>query len=487
MRWRANENEGIHQMNDKTHWRLSPLALAALLSACATGALQQRPTEPVAPAQWAHQASAQADGATATAWIGEPDAALQAFQAEALQRNRDLALAGLRLLDAQRQMQQQGLRLQPSASLSASANRQLDQGGNGRSVDVGGVQVPVETQQGWTRSYGSSVSASYEVDLWGRLAARDRGLLAQREQVQADVAAAHVLIAARAAEIYWTEGAQQRLRPLLHASQVASQELLAITKLRVKEGKLLPIEVDRAAQSLLQAQHRLADVEAELQLQAQQRALLLDQLEASPGAAIGRLPETAPPAWRLGAPAQVLSQRPDVQKARLQVDAALAQLAVAEASRYPSLSFGASISTGGSKAGDWLSQPVLGLSSQLLVPLIDWRRLNLERDGARNGLEQAALSLRDTVHKALVDAEAQWTQREKLARQLAAQQQRVKEAEANERLAALRLEVGAIARQDWLQARIAWLDAQQSLVQLQLQAWLNQAAMFKALGGAGQA
>lgn len=460
---------------------LATLSLALLGGCAATGELQ-RPAEPRLPEQWQHGVQAEA---RPNAWAGALDPELQAFQREALARNRDLALAALRFKDAQRQLAQQGLRLQPSASLSSSANRPLDSAGTSRTVDVGGVQVPVETRVGWNHSYSASLSASYELDLWGRLAARDRGLLAQREQVQADIAAARVVIEARAAEIYWTLGAQARLRPLAQAQLEAAEELLRIVKLRVREGKLLPVEVDRAAQSVLSAQHRLADLEAEVQLQAQQRALLLDQLEQGAEAQPpGRLPEAAPPAWALGSPAQVLGARPDVQKARLQVDAALANLAVAEASRYPSLSFSGSIGTGGSQARDWLSQPVLNLSSSLLVPLIDWRRLNYERDGARTGLEQAALSLRDTVHKALVDAEGQWTQREKLQRQTEAQARRVAEARENERLAALRLDVGAIGRNDWLQARVALLEAQQSLLQLQLQGWLNQAALYRALGGA---
>lgn len=475
-----------NKQSKKTNGRLHVLALAvgvlALLGGCATTGSQQRPAEPRLPDQWQHRQ----DAATQPgAWTATLDPGLQAFQREALARNRDLAMASLRLADAQRQLDQQAQRLHPSASISTSANRPLDTGSASRTVDVGGVQVPVETRVGWSHSYGTSLSASYELDLWGRLAARDRGLVAQREQVQTDIAAARVVIEARAAEIYWTLGAQARLRPLAELQLASAEELQRLVKLRVREGKLLPVEADRAAQTVLAAQHRLADLDAERQLQLQQRALLLDQLEQPAATGAGaQLPESMPPAWRLGTPAEVLGARPDVQKARLQVDAALANLAVAEASRYPSLSFSGSVSTGGSQTRDWLSQPVLGLSSSLLIPLIDWRRLNLERDGARTGLDQAALSLRDTVHKALVDAEGQWTQREKLQRQTEAQARRVAEAVENERLAALRLDVGTIGRHDWLQARVALLEARQSLVQLQLQAWLNHAALYRALGGA---
>lgn len=460
--------------------RLSALALAALtlvlLGGCAATSDLQRPAEPVLPAQWQHGVQAEAQP---QAWARTLDPELQAFQREALARNRDLAQAALRFKDAQRQLELQGLRTNPSLSLSSTSSRPLERQ---EATLPDGSAGP---RAGWRHSYSASLSAGFEPDLWGRLAARDRGLVAQREQVQTDLQAARVVIESRAAEIHWTLGAQSRLRPLAEAQRVSAEELLHIVKLRVREGKLLPVEVDRAAQSLLSAQHRLADLDAEVQLQAQQRALLLDQLESPAlGHAAGRLPDALPPAWGLGAPAQVLGARPDVQRARLQVDAALANLAVAEASRYPSLSFTASVGTGGSQVRDWLSQPAFSLSSSLLVPLIDWRRLNYERDGARTALEQAALSLRDTVHKALVEAEAQWTQREKLERQTEAQVRRVAEARENERLAALRLEVGAIGRHDWLQARVALLEAQQSLVQLQLQAWLNHAALYRALGGA---
>jgi len=118
------------------------------------------------------------------------------------------------------------------------------------------------------------------------------------------------------------------------------------------------------------------------------------------------------------------------------------------------------------------------------VPLIDWQRLNLQRDGARSELDSAALTLRDTLQKALADIETQRIEADRTAQQLQANAGRLKEAVENERLAKLRYEVGAISRADWLQIRSTVLDAEQTRIGLRLQQWVRQAALFKALGGA---
>jgi outer membrane protein TolC len=163
------------------------------------------------------------------------------------------------------------------------------------------------------------------------------------------------------------------------------------------------------------------------------------------------------------------------------VDAALARSHAAQAQRYPTLSFSASLGTGGSAMRDWLSNPVATLAGNLVVPLIDWRRLDLQRDAARTELELAALNLRETVARALVEIETALIDGQRLEQQLAANATRLREAQSAERLAALRLEVGAIARADFLQARNARLEAEQGRLQLQLRAWLNRGQLVRAL------
>lgn len=454
------------------------LAVLAFLSGCA-GTAPSAPPQPAAPAQWLNSPAQAAE----PNWAGLLDPQLAALQAQADAANRDISQAALRLRQAQTTQDQGALRLTPSAGLNTSASRPLQQNASTRTVDIGGVSVPVPSNVGWSRSYGASVSLGYELDLWDRLSNSQAAQAAQTEVARSDVEAARRLIRNRVAESYWTLAASAQQLPLAQAQAAVNQEVLQLVSLRVREGKLLPIEIDKAASALQQSQVRLADLGADARIQRHTLALLLDQPLPGPELSAPRLPVQALSAWAPGDPASVLARRPDVQRARLGVDVALARARAADAERYPRLSFSASVSTGSAKAADWFKDPLVSLASNLVVPLIDWRRLDLQRDNARTDVELAALALRDSVAKAVLDVETQLIDGERLAQQLAANARRVDEAAQAETLAALRLEVGAIARADWLQAQSARLEAEQGRIQLLLRAWLNRAALVKAAGG----
>lgn len=461
---------------------LTPLAcaLAALcVTGCAHGPAAAPATADLAlPAAWAER-----PGDATPDWAGLLDPQLAALQARALAANRDIALAAQRWKQAQLLVEQSALRWSPSAGLSANASRPVQTQSSTRNVDIGGVTVPVTTATGWSRSYGASVGVSYELDLWDRLAQGTAAQRAQAEAARTDIAAARLSIRSQVAEAYWTLAAVQTQRPLAEAQLALTRETLELTRQRVREGKLLPIEVDKIAVNLQAAESRLADLAADAQLQRHILALLLDEPLPGPQPQAA-LPAGAPPGWRLAPPAEVLAQRPDVQRARLGVDAALAKLRVSEAERYPRLSFSAGLSTGGTTASDWLAQPLASFAANLVVPMIDWQRLALQREGARTELDTAALTLRDTLQKALADIEGQRIEAERAAQQWQANAGRLREATENERLAQLRYEVGAVARADWLQTRSALLDAQQAEIRLRLTQWVRQSSLFKSLGGA---
>jgi|JI8StandDraft_2_1071088.scaffolds.fasta_scaffold33291_2 outer membrane protein TolC len=467
---------------DRPDRRLRPIGLATALSAvllllqgCAAPSAApggSPPSGPTVPERWQHSPASTPSASNPPAPAEPPPAAeadptLVALLARAEAANRDLARAALRLTQAQQQARLGALRLTPTAGANASLARPVEGGGTGSAT---------------TRSLGTSLGVSYEADLWGRLAAQRRGDEAQVRAAQTEGPTARLLMRQQVRDSYWQFAAAEQQRALALQQQALNRELLDATRLRVREGVLLPIEIDRAAATLQQAEVRLGDLQAEAARQRLRLALLLD--EPGPGPALGdaRLPTGLDEPVRPGGdPAAILERRPDVQRARAQVDAALARLQSSEAQRYPTLSFTASVGTQGTTVRDWLDRPLATLAGNLVVPLVDWRRLDLQRDLARSELDLAALALRETVAQALTEIESAWLDGQALRQQLAANATRLREAEAAERLAELRLSVGAIARADVLQATNARLEAEQGRLQVLLRLALNRTQLVRAL------
>lgn len=444
------------------------LMTALVLAGCVTAPqVAVAPEAPAAPVQWQF---APTQGAS-LAWPDAEDPELGALLQLAEQRNRDLAQAALRLQAASLQQAQGQLRLTPSAGVTAGVSKPLDP------FLPGGI----------SRSSGLNFGVSWEVDLWGRIEALQRLDAAQRRGSEADILAARLSLRSRVAELYWQiAGAQLQAQLVLQQAGIA-RELLEATRLRVREGKLAPIEIDRAVVSLQLTEVRLADLQADSRQARLQLALLLDQPPPGPPLLEARLPDDFPAAALPRAtPAEVLARRPDVQRSRAQVDAALARLQVSEADRYPTLSFSGSLGSGGALLSDLLKNPMASLSSNLVVPLIDWRRLDLKREGSRTELELAALQLRETLARALTEIESAWLDDERLRQQLAANARRQIEAREAERLAMLRLDVGVLARTELLQAQTARMEAEQGRLQLLMRAWQQRAQLTKALAWAEQ-
>lgn len=441
---------------------LAPVA-ALLLAGCASPPHPPRaPEPPAAPAQW--QFAPAAGSPLAAPAAADPLLAALLQQAEA--RNRDLAQAAIRLQQAGQQLALQQLRLTPSAGLGSSLSKPLD--------------PPLPS--GGSRSSSLSLGLGWEADLWGRLAAQREASGAQQRAAQSDLQAALLSLRSRVAELYWQLAAVDQQALLAQQQQTIARDLLEATRLRVREGKLAPIEIDRAAASLQAAEVRLADLRADAAQSRLQLALLLDEPPPGPALRGARLPAELPSlALPDAAPAQVLERRPDVQRARAQVDAALARLRASEAARYPALSLSAGLGSGGERLADLFRNPIASLSANLVVPLIDWQRLDLQRDGARSELELAALQLREQLAAAITEIESAWLDDERLRQQVAANATRLHEAREAERLAALRLEVGVLARTEFLQAQTARLEAEQGRLQLQLRAWQQRVRLARAL------
>lgn len=448
--------------------------------------LQYR-VEPSAPLNWQ-----EGGAATVAAPVSSPerpwwrelhDPQLELLQAQAARNNIDSLRKALSWRNALLQARLTELNEQPHPSLSMSANTNWALHSGPASVSVNGISVPVSSPS-TSYSFASSFELSYEVDLWSRLSQITQVDRAKAEIAHEDVRSARWLVSTKVAEAYWAIGAIDAKLPMVVELVQAADETVRIAHIQMKEGKLRADEVDAIVTKQYEARKRLADVHADRRKKLHELGVLLDreQLLLAPGEA--RLPAGEPVEPALGSPAQMLERRPDVRQARLAVDAALANLHVAQASRYPALSLSLALRTNGETIRDLFSQPIATLGQSLLVPLVDWRRLDAQRDEAKNALDDAALALRASVRQALVDVEDALVERERWRHAWLAARMQQTEKEKVYAVAQLRQEVGVFGRLDVLQSREGVLKAQIDIVDLRLKAWINLLNLYKALGGA---
>jgi outer membrane protein TolC len=477
-------------MREARLWAVAACALLNL-AACSSPPAVPRPAETAPPARWSYADAARlamSPGASvepAQPWWAElDDPRLNALQEQVRRGAVDMLRKAIAWRIGELQARQAALAEQPQVSLSlgASSSRSLRSAGGSTTV-INGVNVPVESTSGrWQSNYGANLSLGYEWDVWSRLSASTQAARADAQARLEDLQEAREAVSLQVADTYWRIAALDAQRPLLADQQRLADEAVRLAQRRWEEGKLQALEVDTAISKQFQAQKRLEGAKVDRELHLQTLGRLLDQPAPALGPGDARLPAAEPPAFELDEPARTLERRPDVRRARMAVDAELARAQVAEAARYPALRLNPVLTTSGGSWRDWFSQPLVTLGMSLAVPMVDWRRLDAQRDVARLTLDDAALALRAAVRQALTDVEVALLEGQRWqADRLAAQTLRDERLRA-ERVARERLAAGAAARLDLIQAQQARLDAEVILIDMRLRAWLNRAQLLKAVG-----
>ena len=445
--------------------------LLCLLTACSSLSVNQMPDVAAIPPEW-QQLSVGNKTLERTARVLDP--ALVAVQEQALRTSPTVLVAALRWTRARQASADAGLDRQPQFGLKLEACR-------GSPRDAGTCAADVLL----------SARAGYEVDLWSRLRNTELARFADAAARSNDLEAARRLIRSDVTEQYWALGAIGKLVRLTELQLQDAQDFQAVIEAKVRHGAALAQQVDAAASQLETVRGRLAALRRERVEREQVMRILLGS-SAIPILAQAALPQGTPDGLdEVGTPAAVLERRPDVQSARRGVDAVLARLRVANAARYPTLSLDTGAIAGA--GGHWIGQPVATLVAGLVVPLVEWRRLQLRSEASRTDLEIAAVALRDTVVRALAEIEALAARRKELRFQRAVRAQFLQKATRGEHSARARVASGTLSRGDWLLAsgtlsRGDWLLARGSLhaaqadsVALRLAEWRSILALQRAL------
>lgn len=454
-----------------------PLALAALLSACAgltPPSRTARPAEPV-PAAWQGSTAAPAgESATALAdwWQRFDDPALTAVVAQALQANTSVLSARGALQRARAQVDLQRASLVPAVNSSASAQR-TQAGSNG----AGNV-------------FKAGFDASWEPDVFGgnRLAVN-----ASQADAQASVASlanVQVSLAAEVAVNYINlRGLQARL-DIARSNLATQSETLQLTRWRGQAGLVSSLDVEQAVSATETTRAQLPALQTGISQALNALAVLTGQPPGVLQAALGTLAPMppAPADLTLAFPAESLRQRPDVRAAELGIVAALARVGMADAARLPSFGLSGSLGLSALTLGSLTNSASLlkSLLASVSMPLFDGGAGLAQVRVQEAALEQARVAYRAAVLTALQEVEdalvALRGDQERLARL-----QDASTAAANaELLARTRYSSGLIDFTTVLGTQRSLYSAQDSVASAQATLAADHARLYKALGGGWQ-
>jgi NodT family efflux transporter outer membrane factor (OMF) lipoprotein len=345
--------------------------VALLLTLAAGGCVGPRPAPPSAasvtpPAAWQTALPATA-AIEAGWWEGFNDPMLTRVVAAALAHNTDVAIAAARVSEARAQFRLAQAQTLPNVGLVAGGDRERFLNAFG----VGTYQTAGKTE----------LSASYDLDLFGRLSRASAAARASLLATQAAYAAVRLAVATSAASGYITLRALDARLVILRETLTARENSVRITRRRAETGYTSELERQQA-EAEYQATLQLIPV-AELAIKRQEDGLSL-LLGENPrgierGAALDTLTPLPVPATL---PAALLRSRPDIAQAEQQMIAADRSLDAARAAFMPDIRLSAA---GGYVASTLIPDPVriFSLGGSILAPLFEGGALRAQAAAIR--------------------------------------------------------------------------------------------------------
>lgn len=457
--------------------------LALLLAGCAAGPAYERPKVDV-PAQWTVEApwrEAQPRDALPKGewWKVFGDADLDALEQKALAQSPTLALAAARLAQARASLSAASAALWPTLGLTnrdtrvrITENRPLS--------NYGAPQL--STVQ---NDFVLGLSASYEPDLAGRVRSTIEGARASAERSAADFENVRLLLTADLAAAYFGLRQVDIEIDVLARSIALQRRSLELVTARHDLGAASGVDV-------AQQQALLDSTLTQAELLRRQRSQFLHAIATltgtpAPGFVLPPRARTlSPPAIPIGVPSDVLERRPDVAAAERAMAAANAQVGVARAALYPSITLGGLYGVESRQLSSLFDAPSLvwSIGASLTAPLLDAGRISANIDFARAGYEAEVAAYRRVVLQAMQEVEDGITGVAALERAHAQATAATASAARVLDMTTTRYEGGASTYLEVIIAQQALLNSERLSAQLQGQRILASVLLVKALGGA---
>jgi len=472
--------------------RSLPAATFVLVAACTVGPDYQRAPAPV-PAAYKEEegwkpATPQDTADRGAWWSIYDDPVLDGLERQIDVSNQTLKAAEAAYRQAQAVVGEARAGFFPTATLTGSGTRS-GQGGGGSTVVT--TTGPTATTTSGGRRGSSSVSninlagtASWDIDLWGRIRRTVESDVASAQASAADIASARLSAQSQLATLYFELRSADDQQRLFSAAVDAFTQALKITQNQYTVGVAAPTDVVTAQTQLEQTRSQLIAVG----VTRAQFEHAIATLVGKPAAEFSLAPApialsvpVAPP----GVPSTLLERRPDIAASERLMASANAQIGVAVSGYYPDLTLSASYGFASSGLSKLLraSNSFWSVGASLAETLFNGGFTAAQVAAAKASYDQTVATYRETVLTGFQQVEDELAALRILAQQAEVEAYTVRLAREAERLTLNQYQQGTVAYTAVITAQTTRLNNEETALGIQQSRLVASVALVQALGG----
>lgn len=454
---------------------LLALVLTALISACSVGPDYVKPTAEV-PAEYKEsgpwKVAEPRDSVPRGAWWQVfNDPLLNGLEEQVAVSNQNLIAAEANFRQAQ-------------ALVQAARSGYFPQVGAGASVNRSGSGKSSSTSGGSGTNFLLNASASWELDLWGRVRRSVEASKAGAQASAADLESLRLSTQSQLALDYFLLRTVDARKQLLESSVTSFEKFLELTRNRYTAGIVSQSDVLQAETQLRSTQAQSIDLGVQRAQLEHAIALLIGKPPAQFSLAVAPL-DSIPPRIPLSQPSELLERRPDIAAAERRVAEANAQIGVAKVAYFPAITLSATAGFAASSFSNWLSWPsrVWSMGVGLTETIFDGGLRGAQVDEARATYDATVAGYRQAVLTGFQEVEDNLAALRILEEESRVQDQALKAAQQSLNITTNQYTSGIVSYLNVIIAQTTYLSSEQNSIDILGRRMSASVQLIKAMGG----
>lgn len=410
----------------------------------------------------------------------------------ALVNNYDMKTALLNIEIANRQVLQNRANFLPSVGATiASANKQwrsqeFSSNPSSKWYAQEGIDPP-DNMYVLASQFGSEISFSWELDIWGKIRNRQDQVVAEYLETHEARHAIQTNLIAQVAQAYFNLLMLDAQIGVAKRNMQLNDSTLHMIKLQYEAGEITALAIQQTESQRLLAASLIPALEKEIAVQENMLRVLTGEMpdQIDRGTSFENLLDDKREI-SLGAPLDIIRNRPDIRAAELDLIAANAYANVQQAMRYPSLTIGGTLGVNAMLPKNWFNIPgalLGGIGGDLTAPIFQNRRLKTQHEIALLEREKAEISFQQTVLEAVSEVSNAVITVDKQREQLEYAKQRVENSQLAVKNAGLLFRSDYASYLEVITAQSNALSSDLDLVALRQRYLASYIDLYRSLGG----